>query len=208
MVADSHVGECLPVLPPGVVERLAGVDLILHAGDITDTSVIRHLEAVAPVVAVQGDHDREGGIVLPQNRVVRAGGRRIGLTHGRRISAVEIVAAAASLASGRPRLLGFQRALRQRFAEVDCVVHGHLHIPLCGISGGVLFFSPGAVYVPEGDPGYGTSLRGRTHLRFRHKQAPETRQPAVGLLEVGPSRIVASVLPLALDVPSRVVGVL
>jgi putative phosphoesterase len=208
VVADSHVGECLPVLPPGVAERLAGVDLILHAGDITDTSVLRHLEELAPVVAVQGDHDREGGIVLPQNRVIRVSGRRIGLTHGRRVRAVEVAAAAASLVSGRPRLLGFQRALRQRFADVDCIVHGHLHIPLCGISGAVLFFSPGAVYVPEGDPSYGTGLRGRVHLGFRRKQAPETREPAVGLLEVAKGRIVASVLPLAMDLPPRVVGVL
>lgn len=88
------------------------------------------------------------------------------------------------------------------------MVHGHLHIPLCSISGGVLFFSPGAVYVPEGDPGYGTGPRGRVHLAFRRKQEPELREPAVGLLEVDPERIVASVLPLAPDLPPRVVGVL
>ena len=61
VVADSHVGECLASLPPEVGERLAGVDLILHAGDITDVSVLRHLGDIAPVVAVQGDHDREAG---------------------------------------------------------------------------------------------------------------------------------------------------
>jgi uncharacterized protein len=202
------VGECLPTLPPEVAERLAGVDLILHAGDITDTAVLGHLERIAPVVAVQGDHDRDGGIVLPRSRVVRVAGRRIGLTHGRRWRPVESAAAAASLMAGEPRLLGFHHALRRRFADVDCIVHGHLHLPLCSVAGGVLFFSPGAVYVPERDPWYGTGFKGRVHLRFRRKQSTETREPAVGLIEVAPGRIVASVLPLALDLPPRVVGVL
>lgn len=206
VVADSHVGECLPSLPPEVGERLAGVDLILHAGDITDTAVLRRLGHIAPVVAVQGDHDRDGGIVLPQSRVVRAGGRRIGLTHGRRLRPVEMAAALASLAAGEPRLLGFHHAMCARFAGVDCIVHGHLHIPLCRVVGGVLIFSPGAVYVPEGDPGYGTGPGARAYLRFRRRQVREMREPAVGLIEVGPDRLVASVLPLAMDRRPRVVG--
>lgn len=208
VVADSHVGECLPVLPPEVGQRLADVDLILHAGDITDTAVLTHLARIAPVVAVQGDHDREAGIVLPTSRVVTAAGRRIGLTHGRRLRTVETAAAAVSLVSGRLRLLGFHHALRRRFATVDCIVHGHLHLPLCSVARGVLFFSPGAIYVPEEDPFYGGGPGARAYLRFRRRQPAEARQPAVGLLEVGPERIVASVLPLAHDHPPRVVGVL
>jgi hypothetical protein len=208
VVADSHVGECLPSLPVEVGERLAGVDLILHAGDITDTAVLRYLGAIAPVVAVQGDHDRDAGIVLPRHRVVRAGRYRIGLTHGRRLRGVEVAAAAASLASGRPRLLGFHGAMRRRFGDVHCIVHGHLHIPHCRVVDGVLFFSPGAVYMPERDPGYGDGLRARAYLRFRRRQASEVREPAVGLIEAGPERLVASILSLAPGGSSRVVGAL
>ena len=43
MVADTHVGEHLPALPPEVAEILEGVDLILHAGDLTDTVVLEEL---------------------------------------------------------------------------------------------------------------------------------------------------------------------
>jgi uncharacterized protein len=206
VVADSHVGECLPSLPPAVAERLAGVDLVLHAGDITDRAVLRRLAEVAPVVAVQGDHDRAAGIVLPEARVVTAGGRRIGLTHGRRGRAVEVAAGVASFATGRLRLAGFHRAMRSRFGDVDCIVHGHLHLPMCAVVHGVLFFSPGAVYVPEGDPGYGSGLGARAHLRFRRRQGDEAREPAVGLLEAGPGGIVAWVLPLAPGMPPREVG--
>jgi uncharacterized protein len=207
VVADTHVGECLPALPPEVAERLQGVDLILHAGDITDMAVVRRLERIAPVCAVQGDHDRDGGIVLPRQRVVSAGGRRIGVTHGRRLRPVELVAAAASLVSGRPRLLGFHHAMRRRFGAVDCIVHGHLHLPLCRVRGGVMFFSPGAIYVPEGDPGYGSGVKARAYLRFRRNQERESREPAVGILEVSADRITASILPLNPELPPRVVGV-
>ena len=48
-----------------VLDALAGVDLILHAGDITELSVLDRLGQIAKVIAVQGDHDRAAGIVLP-----------------------------------------------------------------------------------------------------------------------------------------------
>jgi uncharacterized protein len=197
VVADSHVGETLPELPARVLELLAGVDLILHAGDLTDLAVVRRLEEIAPVHAVQGDHDLDGGIALPRSLVVRVGDYRIGVTHGRRPRAVEIPAAGASLALRRPVLLGFHRSMRRRLGRVDCVVYGHLHIPHREWRGGVLYFSPGAVLVPERDDGYDRNrLRARAYLRFRESLPPEIRRPSVGILEVGPSGLSAHVLPL------------
>jgi len=197
VVADSHVGEALPELPARVLELLEGVDLILHAGDLTDRSVIRQLARIAPVHAVQGDHDRAGGIVLPRALVVRAGGHRIGLTHGRRTRAVEVPAAIASLVMGRAVLLGFHRSLRRRFGRVDCVVYGHLHIPHRAWRDGVLYFSPGAVMVPEEDSSYDRHrLRARAYLRFRTRLPAECRRASIGIIEAGPSGLSARILPL------------
>lgn len=197
VVADSHVGEVLPELPARVLELLAGVDVILHAGDLTDLAVVRRLERIAPVYAVQGDHDRDGGIELPRSLVLSVRGRRIGLTHGRRGRAVEIPAALASLALRRTVLFGFHRAMRRRLGRVDCVVYGHLHIPHREWRRGVLFFSPGAVLVPEADAGYDRDrLRARAYLRFRDSLPPESRRPSVGIIEVGLSGLSARLLPL------------
>ena len=78
VVADTHVGEHLAVLPPEIPEILAGVDLILHAGDLADRVVLEELGRVAPVVAVRGNHDEEGGIdELPRDVTVRVGQARI-----------------------------------------------------------------------------------------------------------------------------------
>ena len=198
VVADTHVGEHLPVLPPEVAEVLDGVDLILHAGDLTDAVVLEELGRIAPVVAVRGNHDDEAGIGgLPRDAVVEAGGRRIGLTHGARTKAVELPAAALSLLTARTVLLGFEGAMRRRFGDVDCVVVGHLHMPIHRMVDGALLFSPGAVFVPELDPGYSwSSLPARGYRRFRDRLPPAARLPGVGLIEAGPSGLTARVVPL------------
>ena len=131
VVTDTHVGEHLPALPAEVLEALAGVDLVLHAGDLTDLTVLDELRRLAPVVAVRGNHDERARLEgLPRDVLVRVGGARIGLTHGHRSAAIELPAAALSLVSGRPRLMHFERAVRRRFGDVDCVVTGHLHMPV------------------------------------------------------------------------------
>lgn len=187
MVADTHVGETLPALPSAVLEALAASDLILHAGDITCMSVLKDLGRIAPVVAVQGDHDRAAGIDLPRERVVVVHGRRIGLVHGRRSRVVEIPAAGLSLARHRTVLLGFHRALRRHVGPVDLIVHGHLHLPVDTEVAGTRFFSPGAVYIPEErENSEKTGLRGRAYLRFRRSLTSEDRRSAVGIVEVGP----------------------
>jgi putative phosphoesterase len=198
VVADTHVGEHLPALPAEVAEVLEGVDLILHAGDLTDVVVLEELGRVAPVVAVRGNHDEEAGIDgLPRDAVVEVGGRRIGLTHGSRTRAVELPAAALSLLSARTVLLGFAGAMRRRFGDVDCVVVGHLHMPIHRMVDGALLFSPGAVFIPELDPGYSwSSLPARGLRRFRDRLPPAAHIPGVGLIEAGRSGLTARVIPL------------
>src|SRR5439155_7349328 len=88
VVADTHTPEFLDRLPPRVFEILSGVDLILHAGDVGGRETLTELARLAPVQAVRGDHD--GGLAeLPLQRMVEAGGRRIGLVHGNRSRLIE-----------------------------------------------------------------------------------------------------------------------
>ena len=197
VVADTHVGEWTAELPQSVLAAFAEVDLILHAGDITDLAVLDRLAEVAPVVAVQGDHDRAAGIVLPRSRIVEVAGIRIGLTHGRRGRLVELAAAGLSLSARRPMLLGFHRTLRRRFADVDCVVFGHLHLPCVRWIDGVLFFSPGAVHNAERAPGFAAGgFAARRYLRFRQSLPATVGASAVGILEIRPTGVTGRVVPL------------
>lgn len=196
VVTDTHVGEHLAAVPDEVAEVLAGVDLILHAGDLNVRAVLDDLGRIAPVVAVRGNHDRGLGD-LPRDLLVRIGGRRIGLTHGSRTRLVEMPAAALSLAAGRAVLLGFDRAMRRRFGDVDCIVTGHLHIPVNRVVRGVLHFSPGAVYVPEMNPRDESSgVRAGGYRRFRRNLPPAARTPGVGIIEMDAAGVRAWSVPL------------
>jgi putative phosphoesterase len=176
-----------------VLEALEGCDLILHAGDLSVPSVLHDLERVAPVVAVRGDHDRLGGLALPETAVVVAGGHRIGLIHGDRNHLIDASVVVASVAARRPLpyRAGMTRMLMRRMGPVDAIVFGHWHERVTRREGGTLLFSPGAV-CPWGSleggrpPGTGmTGVNDRAVRRFREQLGPEAMRPSVGILEVG-----------------------
>ena len=188
VVADSHAGEHLPRLPAEVREILAGCEVILHAGDITDPATLDELREVAPVVAVRGDHDRPWARrLLPRDHVLDIADRRIGVTHGDRARPLEYLARVLTLLRGRLVDLGLDRALRRRFGSADCVVFGHLHLYRERRVGETQVFSPGAVFSPEHEPAVPpVGLSARAVARFRSRlQAPD-RRAAVGVIDVGP----------------------
>jgi putative phosphoesterase len=59
LVSDSHIAWPHQSWPSQIKDKLRGVDLILHAGDIWIPWVLDELESVAPVLAAQGDDDLE-----------------------------------------------------------------------------------------------------------------------------------------------------
>ena len=188
-VADTHVLEALPELPPEVLEALDGCALILHAGDITDASVLEQLGRLAPVVAVEGDHDRAAGLGLPAQRIVEVAGHRLGLIHGRRARPVEIAAAGLSAARGRLSTLGLERSLLRRLGAVDAVVYGHLHVAGVSHIDGVTFVNPGGVYSLSSDPGYrGEGLRAWAHARALSSLPERRHRSSVGLIDAEPGR--------------------
>src|SRR5215470_12582980 len=67
-------------IPPAAFDALAGVDAILHAGDICVQRVLDALGELAPVYAVRGNRDL--ALRLPLDRELTFDGVRLGLTHG------------------------------------------------------------------------------------------------------------------------------
>ena len=55
VIADTH-----GLLRPGVLEAFAGVDHILHAGDVGDANILTALRSIAPLTAIRGNIDRTG----------------------------------------------------------------------------------------------------------------------------------------------------
>ena len=202
VVADTHCPEFIDRLPDRIAELLRGVDLILHAGDITAPSTLAELGRIAPVEAVLGDHDRDPALALPPRRVIEVGGRRIGLLHGNRSHLFEEPATflgTVSLGLWWPTL-GLDRFLRRSFPDVDVIVYGHTHHATCHRSGGALIFNPGPVYQvtrAEADRRLGRrpGWFAWSWLQvIRHRR--DRPQRSVGILELGPQGVSGSILPL------------
>jgi uncharacterized protein len=127
VISDTHLPRGQRRIPDACLERLAQADLILHAGDFSTPEVLHDLEAIGPVAGVAGNVDSEAlRLLLPETRVVQAGGARIGMVHD------------AGPAAGR------LERMRRRFPDVDAVVFGHSHIPLHEQAGGFQIFNPGS----------------------------------------------------------------
>ena len=93
-------------------DELDGVNVIVHAGDITDESVLAALARSAPgarVLAVKGNNDV--GVNLPERIEVDVDGCMIGVVHD------------SGPAAGRTN------RLRRWFPACDLVVFGHSHLP-------------------------------------------------------------------------------
>lgn len=202
VLADTHVGEFLDELPQWVLDALVGSDVILHAGDLSDASVICTLERIAPVVAVRGDHDLPSAPRLPRRTVLQVGGHRIGLIHGKRRTTDALVVAAHAAAGRRLRWdAGRLRAMARAFTDVDAVVFGHWHEAVIAHVDGVLVMNPGAV-CPWGSleggrpprPGV-AGIADRIVRRYRRQLGSAAMVPSVGRLTVTDAGITATVLP-------------
>ena len=84
LIADTHIGEGGPRnLWPEVFAAFAGVDLILHAGDIVLPRVLDQLERFAPVYAALGNHDDglESDARVAHHHVLELEGHTVALVH-------------------------------------------------------------------------------------------------------------------------------
>ncbi len=144
VISDTHVPRRAKVIPDWVFEAFEGVDLILHAGDLTTLDVLDELARLAPVEAVAGNVDLMGGggaAALPRRRVVDVAGVRIGLIHGDE---------GPGRSTPERARLAFANATR-------AVVFGHSHQPFNELIEGVLMFNPGSATDPRtaGEPSVG-----------------------------------------------------
>lgn len=116
VISDTH-----GLVRPQAMEALAGVDMILHAGDVGDAAVLDALREIAPVVAVRGNNDRgEWAESLPHWEVVEIGAVSIYMLHD--LKEIDISPAGA-----------FQ-----------VVISGHSHKAIVEERRGVLYVNPGS----------------------------------------------------------------
>lgn len=117
VIADTH-----GLLRAEAREAMAGVELILHAGDVGKPEVLAELGYIAPTLAVRGNVDQgEWASALPETQIAEAGGVWIYMLHD--LSRLDIDPAGG----------GF-----------SVVIYGHSHRSQVARKQGVLYVNPGA----------------------------------------------------------------
>ena len=126
VIADTHLTQATRELEELMAGPFQDVQMILHAGDITELTVLE-IFGQKEVRAVCGNMDSPAvRRALPTQCIIQAGKFTIGLIHG----------------WGGPQ--GMEERIRRQFDGVDCIVYGHTHTPSQAKHAGVLFFNPGA----------------------------------------------------------------
>jgi putative phosphoesterase len=111
LIADTHLG---PGQADRLLERIAAdlatADVVLHAGDVTDASILDALACRVPTVrAAKGNNDH--GMTLPDRLELDIDSCAVAMVHD------------SGAAAGR------SARLRRWFPGADVVVFGHSHLP-------------------------------------------------------------------------------
>ena len=119
VISDTH-----DYFNPKVPKLFAGVDHIIHAGDVGRPWILLELEQIAPVTAVLGNSD--SFLTLKEMELVELKERKIAVRH--------IV---------DPQNPGKELQSFITRTKPDVVVFGHTHKRFCLTLGGILYFNPG-----------------------------------------------------------------
>jgi len=117
VLSDTH-----GLLRPELIPALAGVDHILHAGDIGNPEILTTLRSIAPVTAIRGNIDIHGPCsLLPATEAIELAGCLLYMVHARE-----------------------DLDLNPQAAGISVVVYGHSHRPSIEHHHGVLYLNPGS----------------------------------------------------------------
>jgi putative phosphoesterase len=130
VIADTHIPDRAKEIPQRILEEFKKAELIIHAGDLVDLSVLDKLKSICGnVKAVWGNMDpNEVRKNLPEKDIIEVGNYRIGLMHG----------------YGPPHMLIDFLASAFKNDNVDLIIFGHSHRGLNEKKGDILFFNPGS----------------------------------------------------------------
>lgn len=130
VISDTHIPISAKELPAEILLAFRGVDLIIHAGDLAELSVLEQLKAIsANVKAVYGNMDStQVKKALPEKEIFKIGNFKIGLMHG----------------YGHPNNLMELMQKTFKGEGVDLVIFGHSHLALSEKKDNILYFNPGS----------------------------------------------------------------
>jgi len=130
VISDTHIPDRAIEIPQKILEDFKNVDMIIHAGDLVELSVLDKLKsACKEVKAVWGNMDpNEVRKEIPEKEIIAVANYKIGVMHG----------------YGNPANLIQIMSKEFKDSGVNIIIFGHSHSPLNNTKAGILFFNPGS----------------------------------------------------------------
>lgn len=126
ILSDTHIPSCDDSFRQSIITAFAGCDAIIHAGDLTDISILAAFVG-QELYAVHGNMcNAATRSALPEHRTIILGGYSIGICHG---------------AGNRQNI---EERMLDLFPLANCIIYGHTHQPACHTVGGTLIINPGS----------------------------------------------------------------
>ncbi len=157
VLSDTHLSRPDSRFKKQIKQCFHSCDVIIHAGDLTDLSVLEVFQD-KPVYAVHGNMcDSATQNRHPEQLLFTLNRFTIGLTHGARLG------------------YDIESSLWDLFPEADCMIYGHTHRPICHYRGKVLFLNPGSFQTTGryGAPGTFAILEIGEQLQARIFEIPQ-----------------------------------
>ncbi len=126
ILSDSHLHSSNTTFKQQVDKAFAECSIIIHAGDLTDVSILKAFTG-KQIHAVAGNMcNRLTQQSLPEHICTMIAGYLFCICHG---------------ANGPRETI--EDRMFNRFAEADCIIYGHTHRPACHRIGTTLMMNPG-----------------------------------------------------------------
>ena len=137
LIGDTHLPSLmrsLDELGPDTANALRGVDLLLHAGDVTAPTVLDWCAQFADLLVAEGNNDIFQDPRMQERHFLDVGGLRIGMAHELRPESRPIPEILASALGGE---------------QVDILIGGDTHVERIEFRDGVLLVNPGSPNLPH-----------------------------------------------------------
>ena len=141
IISDTH-----GLLRPDVIEALRNVDMVIHAGDIDNASVIDGLKELSPnLTVVRGNADKEWAEGIPESAWLEILGSKIYVVHNK----------------GK---------ITEDISKADIIIYGHTHKYSQVEKDGQIWFNPGCCGKrrPDQEISFAVlEIRGKRDFEFR-----------------------------------------
>lgn len=137
VLADTHLPSLvrsLDELGPQVADCLRGVDIILHAGDVSAPSVLDWCQQFAPVLVAEGNNDLFHDSRMAKTQFLDVDGWRIGMAHELRPESRPVDVIAHGALHGE---------------RVDILIGGDTHVERLEYRDGIVLLNPGSPILPH-----------------------------------------------------------